>query len=79
MELRYLTSPQVGRVLAALNKGEGHCQRMTFTLAEALFLTATRFHEWAGLERERLLWVEGGGTRREAAHERRQVFRYEAL
>ena len=61
VELRYLTSPQVGRVLAALKKGEGYYERLSFTLAAALFLTATRFHEWAGLERERLLWGEGGG------------------
>ena len=62
VELRYLPSPQVGRVLAALKKGEGYYERLSFTLATALFLTATRFQEWAGLERERLLWGEGGDS-----------------
>jgi integrase len=61
VELKYLTAAQVGRVLGALRGGEGYYARLSSTLAAALFLTATRFHEWAGLERERLLWGEGGG------------------
>ena len=51
IEIRYLSPPDLGALFRILKaQGDDYFNRLTFHLCEALFFTATRFHEWALLE-----------------------------
>ena len=41
------------------SRGDGYFDRLIFQLAEALFLTGQRYHEWAELERHNLILSTG--------------------
>lgn len=62
-EMRYHTPSQLARMLAALEQGRrGYFDHLSFHLAQALFLTGCRFHEWARLAMERLVREPGGAV-----------------
>lgn len=55
-EIRFLEAADLARVLLALREpGADYFGRLSAHLAEALFFTACRFHEWALLSTERLV------------------------
>jgi integrase/recombinase XerC len=55
-ELRYLTATQLAQLLAALRRDRGnYFGYLAFHLAEALYFTGCRFHEWAQLSTDRLV------------------------
>lgn len=55
-ELRYHTPAQLGRLLVTLREDRrSYFGQLTYFLAQALFFTACRFHEWAQLTHERLV------------------------
>ena len=55
MEIRYHSSSQLARLLLVLRSKEDYYGKLTFHLAEALFFTACRYHEWAELTVDRLV------------------------
>ena len=56
LEIRFLEAGEVAKVLLAFRKlGSDYFGRLTAHLAEALFFTACRFHEWALLTTDRLV------------------------
>lgn len=56
IELRYLTAPQVAQLLLTLREARhDYFGQLAFHLANALFFTACRFHEWALLGADRLV------------------------
>lgn len=57
VEIKHLESANVAAVLLHLqeHRGEDYYSHLTFHLAEALFYSACRYHEWAGLPMERLV------------------------
>lgn len=65
IEIRYLSAPELRRLFDALGAaahrgGQAHYFKLlTAVLAELLYSTATRFHEWAQLERTALVYEEG--------------------
>lgn len=60
-ELRYHTATQLGRLLAELREDRrSYFGHLTYYLAQALFFTGCRFHEWAQLTAERLVREPGG-------------------
>lgn len=56
-EIRYLESGNVAGVLLHLQeiRAADYCGHLAFHLAESLFYSATRYHEWATLPLERLV------------------------
>jgi site-specific recombinase XerD len=57
VEIQYLTATQIGLLFKALNAScTDYFGHLSFHLATALFYTACRFHEWATLERDRLVY-----------------------
>lgn len=61
VELKYLSGPQIGLLLKDLrSEARDYYGHLTRYLAEALFMTAKRYHEWAGLTRDRLIDTGGG-------------------
>lgn len=55
LEIRYLDAAALAKVLLYLREDrQDYFARLTAHLAEALFFTATRFHEWATLKVDRL-------------------------
>lgn len=55
VELNYLPSPDLAKVLLHLHQaGNDYFDKLTAHLAEALFYTSTRFHEWANMRLDKL-------------------------
>ena len=64
-ELRYHTSSQLGQLLRELREDKGsYFGHLTYHLANALFFTGCRYHEWALLTMDRLLREPGRGDYR---------------
>lgn len=60
IELKYLNATQMGLLLRELQQQNvTFSDRLTFHLAQALFLTAKRYHEWATIERDKLVEMDG--------------------
>ena len=61
VELKYLSAAQVGILLKTLREQRmTYYEHLTYYLAEALFLTAKRYHEWAELTHDRLVQTGAG-------------------
>ena len=59
LEIHFLEARELGQVLVALRESASdYGGRLTLHLAEALFFTACRFHEWATLPIEKLVYDE---------------------
>ena len=62
-ELRYHTASQLALLLAVMREDRrNYFDHLAFNLAQALFLTGCRFHEWAQLTTERLVRGPGGAV-----------------
>lgn len=62
-EIRYLEASDLSRVLLHLRRDrENYFDHLTSHLAEALFFTACRFHEWALLTKDKLVRNGAGVT-----------------
>jgi integrase len=60
-ELRYHTASQLGQLLRELREDRrNYFGHLTYHLATALFFTGCRFHEWARLTFNRLVYEPGG-------------------
>lgn len=60
-ELRYHTASQLALLLDAMRQGcRSYFDHLSFHLAQALFFTGCRFHEWSQLITERLVREPGG-------------------
>lgn len=62
-ELRYHTASQLALLLAAMRKDcRTYFEHLAFYLAQALFFTGCRFHEWSQLTTERLVREPSGAV-----------------
>ena len=55
IQIKHQTAVQLASVLKVLRSKDDYYGRLTYHLAEALFLTACRYHEWAELTMERIV------------------------